>query len=205
MSARKAVASIVGDVRQTRIAVGLSIASAAASVGLHRSTFGRIERDELDGVTVEQLSLACAAVGNQLSLRSYPVDDPARDAGQLRLLTRLRARLPASLSLRTEVPLPIPGDPRGLDGMIPIGPARIGIEAEAKLGDVQAVDRRAQLKRRDARLDRLILLVADTRGNRDVLARHREALRANYPLDTKQVLGALARCEVPAADGIVVL
>jgi len=203
--ARQAVASIAGDVRQTRISIGLSIASAAGSVGLHQSTFGRIERDELEHVTVEQLALACAAVGYQLSLRCYPADDPARDAGQLRLLTRFRARLPATVSLQTEVPLPIPGDPRALDGMIAIGAARIGVEAEAKLGDVQAIDRRAQLKRRDARLDGLILLVADTRGNRDVLARHREALRASYALDTKQVLSALAKGEVPAGDGIVVL
>jgi transcriptional regulator with XRE-family HTH domain len=205
ISTRKAVASIVGDVRQTRISIGLSIASAAASVGLHRSTFGRIERNELEAVTVEQLALACAAVGNQLVLRSYPANDPAHDAGQLRLLTRFRARLPATISLQTEVPLPIPGDPRALDGMVPIGPARIGVEAETKLGDIQAVDRRGQLKRRDARLDRFILLVADTRGNRQVLEQHREALRANYPLDTKAVLAALARSEVPEADGIVVL
>jgi len=205
MSARKAVASIVGDVRQTRISIGLSIQSAAASVGLHRSTFGRIERNELEEVTIEQLALACAAVGNHLSLRAYPADDPARDAGQLRLLTRFRARLPARVSLRTEVPMPIPADSRALDGLIAIGAARIGVEAEAKLGDIQAIDRRAQLKRRDARLDRLILLVADTRGNREALDRHRAALRESYPLDTKEVLAALTRGEAPAADGIVVL
>lgn len=101
--------------------------------------------------------------------------------------------------------MPIPGDARALDGMIPIGPVRIGVEAEARLGDLQAIDRRAQLKKRDAGLDCLILLVADTRANRRVLAEHREVLRAGYPLDTKDVLAALRRGEMPPGDGIVVL
>ena len=149
--------------------------------------------------------MACAAVGNQLTLRSYPFDDPARDAGQLRLLARFRSRLPAVLVMQTEVPMPMSGDPRAMEGMLAIGTARIGVEAEARFGDVQAIDRRAQLKKRDAGLDRLILLVADTRANRDVLERHRDALRASYPLDTKDVLAALGRREVPSADGIVVL
>jgi hypothetical protein len=82
---------------------------------------------------------------------------------------------------------------------------RIGIEAESRLGDIQAIDRRAQLKKRDAGLDRLVLLVADTRWNREVLGRHRDALRGSYPLDTKEVLAALAREDVPLGDGIVVL
>jgi len=84
LQARRSTAAISADVRQVRLAFGLSIANAARAVGLHPSTFGRIERNELAHVTIEQLALACAAVGNQLSLRSFPVDDPARDAGQLR-------------------------------------------------------------------------------------------------------------------------
>lgn len=101
--------------------------------------------------------------------------------------------------------MPIGGDPRALDGLLAVGGSSIGVEAETRLGDVQAVDRRIQLKKRDARLDRLILLVADTRFNRLMLERHREALRASYPLDTKAVVAALARADAPSADGIVVL
>jgi len=205
IAARKDVRSISTEVRQTRIGVGLSIEAAAASVGLHPSTFGRIERDELEHVTVEQLALACAAVGNRLWLRTYPTEDPARDAGQLRLMARLRAQLPAGTQLHTEVPIPIPGDLRAVDGMLVMGPARIGVEAEVRLGDVQAIDRRTQLKKRDAGLDRMILLVADTRTNRRVLSQHREALRGTYPLDSKATLAALARGDVPPEDGIVVL
>jgi hypothetical protein len=101
--------------------------------------------------------------------------------------------------------MPMPGDLRALDGMFVIGPARARVEAEGRLGDVQAIDRGAQRKKRDTGLDRLILLVADTRGNREVLERHRDALRASYPLDTREILAALGRGEMPSADGIVVL
>jgi transcriptional regulator with XRE-family HTH domain len=148
LAARRLVASIGTDVRQTRLSLGLSIASAANAVGFHPSTFGRLERNELAHVAVDHLALACAAVGHQLSIRSYPADDPARDAGQLRLLARFRARLPATAGWRTEVPLPIAGDRRAIDGMVELTGSRIGVEAESRLGDLQAIDRRVQLKKR---------------------------------------------------------
>jgi len=101
--------------------------------------------------------------------------------------------------------MPIPGDPRGLDGLALVAGRRIGAEAETRLGDLQAIDRRAQLKKRDAGLDCLILLVADTEFNRRVLQQHREALRGNYPLDTKEILAALGHGDAPSDDGIIVL
>lgn len=205
MSSRRDVASICADIRQTRISIGLSIKAAGESVGLHPSTFGRIERVELACVTVEQLALACAAVGNRLSLRAYPADDPARDAGQLRLLARLRARIPTGISWQTEVPMQIPGDSRAFDAVVVMNSTRIGVEAESRLGDLQAIERRARLKKRDAGVDRLILLVADTRANRKALELHREELRGSFPLGTRDVLAALGGLDALPADGIVVL
>ena len=45
----------------------------------------------------------------------------------------------------------------------------IGVEAETRLRDLQALQRRLALKRRDGGVDRVILLVADTRSNRAIL------------------------------------
>lgn len=172
---------------------------------MDHATFARIERNEVENVSVRNLALACAAVGLVLSARAYPAADPARDAPQLRLLGRFRARLPGSALWQTEVSLPIPGDLRALDGFTRLRGRAIGVEAETRIIDVQAVARRVQLKKRDARLDVLILLIADTQVNRAVLAAHREALRAAFPLDTRAVMAALAAGECPASDGIVVL
>ena len=101
--------------------------------------------------------------------------------------------------------MPIPGDLRGLDARIGLQATSIGVEAETRLGDIQAIERKALLKARDADLDCMILLVAETRANREVLHLHREALRATFPLDTRQVLRALTRGQLPRANGIVVL
>lgn len=193
------------DIRAARRGGGLSLRAAAAAVGLDHATFARIERNEIENVSVRNLAMACDAVGLVLSARAYPAADPVRDAPQLRLLARFQARLPDSAPWHTEVPLPIPGDLRALDGLTRLRGRSIGVEAETRVTDLQAVARKVQLKKRDARLDVIILLVSDTRANREVLALHREALRAAFPLDTRAVMSALAAGDPPPADGIVVL
>jgi hypothetical protein len=65
--------------------------------------------------------------------------------------------------------------------------------------------RRCALKMRDGGIRIVILLVADTIANRRMLALHREDLRTNFPLDTREVLLKLAAGKPPAASGIVVL
>jgi hypothetical protein len=50
-----------------------------------------------------------AMVGLDVRLRAWPAGDPIRDAGQQRLLDRLRLRVGPTVRLRTEVPLPIEG------------------------------------------------------------------------------------------------
>lgn len=202
---RRQRAVIVNEIRSSRRVAGLSLRDAAAAVGMHPSTFGRIERNELLAVSLEELALASAAVGLDLSVKTYPKGDPTRDAAHLRLLGRFRARMAPSLPWRTEVPLPISGDLRALDGQSWIDDKMLAVEAETKLHDIQALERRALLKQRDAGATCLVLLVADTVLNREVLAAHREALRGAFPLDTREILALLARGELPTANGIVVL
>jgi len=197
--------TVGAELRTARTGAGLSIKTAASAVDLDPTTFGRIEKGALRTVSVKSLSIACAAVGLKLVARAYPDGDPVRDAGHRRLLDRLRARLPHDAPWRTEVPIPIPGDRRAIDGWTVLGGRTIGFEAETRLDDVQALDRRAQLKKRDAGLDVLVLVVSDTPHNRRVLEGHREALRANFPLDTRVTLRALASTVAPAGNAIVVL
>jgi transcriptional regulator with XRE-family HTH domain len=193
------------DIRGARVAAGLSLRAAARAVGLSSSTFWRIERGATPNVSVQAIALACAAVGLAPALRAYPAGDPVRDAGQLAVLRRLRACLPPDAPWQTEVPIAIPGDLRALDARTILERATIGFEAETNLADLQSLDRRAQLKKRDANLDRLILVVADTRSNREVLRLHREALRPSFPLDTRAVLAALRAGTAPPQDGIVLI
>jgi hypothetical protein len=171
---------------------------------ISHAQLGRIERGEINDLTVEQLSRACAAVGLRLVIRAVPGGDPALDRGQLALLNRLRRVLPRDLPFRTEVPLPIPGDRRAWDAVASLD-RRVAFEAEARLRDIQVVDRRSALKFRDGDVDVMVLVVAETGHNRGVLALHREALRSTFPLDGRHVLSALRAGRAPEANGIVVL
>jgi hypothetical protein len=77
----------------------------------------------------------------------------------------------AQLRWKSEVPIPITGDQRAWDAVVSgSGQGRVAIEAETRLRDIQALQRRVALKRRDdPSIDSVVLLVAGTRGNRFVL------------------------------------
>jgi hypothetical protein len=106
---------------------------------------------------------------------------------------------------RTEVPLPLPGDLRAWDAVIGPSEAPTAIEAETRLADLQAVERRVGLKQRDGGMPRVVILVADTAANRRALAIGRAALRPAYPLDTREVMTALRDGRQPPANGIAIL
>ena len=164
----------------------------------------RTERSLRPNVTVEEAALICASLGLRLYLRAYPVGSAVRDAAHLRLLARLRARVSTAFRWRTEVPVGGRGDLRAWDVVLD-GPASIGVDAETRLHDIQALQRRLELKQRDSGVGRVILLVAATRHNRAVLREHRAALSSTLPLDTGEVLRALRAGEAPRDSGIVLL
>ncbi len=196
---------LVGDeIRRSRGSSGLSLRALAATTGISHAEIGRIERARSPNVPCRRLVRLCDSVGLELSIKAYPGGDPIRDAGHARLLDRFRARLHADLRLRLEVPLPIEGDRRAWDGMIEGRGWRRPVEAETVVDDIQALERRLALKRRDGAFDHILLLVADTKGNRAALAAAPKAF-GDYPLGTRQVLDALAAARDPGAGGIVVL
>jgi hypothetical protein len=101
--------------------------------------------------------------------------------------------------------MPMPGDRRAWDAVLGLEPEDTAVEAEARLRDIQGLDRRCALKLRDSGLRLMVLLVADTPHNRRILELHREDLRASFPLDTRQVMATLRAGRTPIASGIVVL
>ena len=188
-----------------RLAAGISQRAAAEAAGMSHSQFGRIERAEIRDLTLDQASRAAAAVGLRLVVKTYPDGDPARDAAHLALLERFRKRLPSAAEWRTEVPMPIAGDRRAWDGWARVDGRTAGCEAETRLTDAQAQQRRLTLKERDGDVDIVLLVVADTTANRRFLEQHREQLRALLPLDGRQVFEAFRRNELPDRSGIVIV
>jgi len=156
-------------------------------------------------MTLSSISRVAAAVGLEASLRLFPAGDPVRDAAHVALLGRLRARIHGELRWRTEVPLPVAGDLRAWDATIAGLGFVIGVEAETRIRDLQAVTRRVNLKQRDGELDHVILLVADTKANRLALRLAGPDLGGVFPISQRECLRALREGHDPGGSSIIVL
>jgi transcriptional regulator with XRE-family HTH domain len=195
---------LAAESRRARIGAGLSLRAIETATGIDHVRIWRFEGGDVDTLSVPQVAAICAVVGLDVRLRAYPAGDPIRDAGQVRLLQRLRPILAPALRWRTEVPLPITGDLRAWDAVIR-GPGWwLPVEAETVIEDVQALERKLALKQRDGDARHVIVLVADTRRNRRSLASVPGAFQG-WPLRTREVLAALRAGRDPGASGIVIL
>jgi transcriptional regulator with XRE-family HTH domain len=193
------------EVRQLRRAAGLSQAQLATAIGRSRQFVSRLELGHLRGdAGLIVLAATYAVLGHRLTLKAFPVGQPLRDAAQLGLLARFEGRLASIWRRARESVMPIAGDLRAWDLRL-IGPATIGVEAVTALADLQAIQRSMQAKQRDSHVQFVILLVSNTHRNRQMLATHRAILRQHFPLDTREVLRALAAGRSPGGSGIVVL
>jgi transcriptional regulator with XRE-family HTH domain len=192
------------DARSARVGAGLSLRAVATATGTSHQQLLRFERGDVDHVSIPDVGAWCATVGLDLALRAFPAGDAIRDAGQQRLLDRLRPHIHASLRCRTEVPLPIRGDLRAWDLLIEGQDWRVAAEAETVLDDLQALERRLHRKQRDGEIDVVILLVADTRRNRRAIEAA-PASFAGFSRDSRATLRALRAGLNPGRSSIVFL
>jgi transcriptional regulator with XRE-family HTH domain len=193
-----------GSLYSARRTANLSIREVARRVGVSIETIVRLERGDPATMTIDLTARTSEVLGLELAASLHPNGDPARDRGHLALLARLRARLPGRMRWRVEVPMPIAGDLRSGDAVISVEDGEILIEAETRLDDIQAIERKSAAKARDLGTSYLILLVADTRHNREVIRAHPE-LKARFPIDTRTCLARLAKGLLPDGDGLVIL
>jgi transcriptional regulator with XRE-family HTH domain len=201
---RQLTARLLDELVGARRAAGLSVREMARRLGWSHDLVRRFEAGAPAALTVERLATYAAVVGLTLAASLHLDGDPVRDAAHLRLLARFRARLHRRLGWRTEVPIPIAGDARSADGVIAGDVWDAVVEAETYLRDIQFVERRASAKQRDLGADRLILVVSESRHNREVIRLHPE-LRERFPIDTRTCLRRLAAGEDPGGDCLVIL
>jgi hypothetical protein len=100
--------------------------------------------------------------------------------------------------------MPITGDHRSGDALVEGGDFDALVEAETHLHDIQALERSIAGKQRDLGASRVVLLVSDTRHNRDVI-RNVAELRRRFPIGTRACLAALGRGRDPGGDALVIL
>ena len=187
-----------------RLAAGVSQKELARALGISRETYSRIERGKTPAVTVARAAAITAILGSELSVKTYPIGQPIRDKGQLAVLERFEQPLAPTWRVTHEAPMSVPGDLRAWDVRLD-GPVSIGIEAETRPYDLQALERRMHLKERDSGVRRMLLLVPSTDRNRALLRSALPMLRRTFPLATREVMRALRDGNDPGANGIVVL
>ena len=187
------------------MAAGLSQGVLARATRMSKSQISRIERGLLAPVSIEQISRLASVVGLDLTVRLFVGAGPLRDQAQLRLLARFRERLHPSFRVRSEVPIPIAGDRRAWDLVLDGPTPPFGLEAESRLRDCQALQRRVALKARDSGIERVILLVADTRANRAAVREAEASLREMFPVPARVALRALAEERDPGGSALILL
>lgn len=202
---RGLVLELARELRVARIGHGLSQQVVGNAVGLSGSEVGRIERGQVASVSLLNLARLMSVVGLDLSARAYPTGTTLRDQAQLALLHRLHVQLPITLPWHTEVLVGPPGDLRAWDVVIGTSAGRIGLEAETRLVDLQAVERRIALKCRDSSIEHAVLLIADTRTNRATVRTFEAEIRASFPLDGREALRGLRVGQLPTGNALILL
>jgi DNA-binding XRE family transcriptional regulator len=204
--ARQQLVHTLADVRNGRLKAGISQESMAALLGCSRQLIGAIEAGRLEDVGCIQLARMGAVVGIDVPIRGYAAGSPLRDAAQLRLLQRFRASLGDAWAWKTEAP--VSGDPldrRAIDAILTRDRQRVGIEAVTRILDAQGQVRPILLKQEAAELERMVLVLADTRHNRTALIDGAPTLHPAFPLASRELMRDLRAGRLPSANGIVLV
>jgi transcriptional regulator with XRE-family HTH domain len=203
--AHRQLLELLRDLRAAREAAGLSQAAVAGAIGRSRALVAHWERGTVRADAI-QLARWGAVVGLDVSVRAFPGGAPLRDAGQLRLLARARTAIAGDWRWRTEVPVSRdPRDRRAFDAVLGTAAGTIGLEAITRLTDAQAQVRAALLKQTAAGLDRMVLVLAQTRHNRAAVADGAPTILGSFPASPREVMRALRDGELPKENGIVLV
>jgi transcriptional regulator with XRE-family HTH domain len=202
---RRLQAMLGSDLREARLASGVGVRDVARSIGMSKSHVTRVELGLVRDLSIAGTARHAAGLGLKLHARLYPAGGGLRDAAQLDLLRRFRARIGDRWSWQLEAPLNIPGDLRAFDAMLRNGETTIAIEAITRLRDAQAQLRAAALKQRDGQVARLVIVLLGTRHNRAALASAADVLATTFPLGTRATVAALSQGKDPGDNGIVLL
>src|SRR5437773_6955349 len=136
--ARRHLDEALRDLRNARLAAGVSQGEVARALRVSRQQVTRWERGASARYFV-QLARWGASVGLDVSVRTFAGGSPLRDAGQLRVLGRARAAIGERWTWRTEVPVSNhPLERRAFDAVISAEGLRVGIEIITRLTDAQA-------------------------------------------------------------------
>lgn len=200
------VVATIGELRAQRISLGVSQRTLAAQLGCSQSEYSRFELAANPGaVGAVRLTEVAALLGLDLSLGLHPAGDPLRDKGHQALIARFRAILSPRFHVRAEVPFPATGDPRVWDLSVRLDDFLVGVEAETRIRDLQALVRRMRQCERDGGVDEILLILSDSAVNRRHVGDLRLALGDNFATPSRELLRALRQGQRLAGSGVLLI
>ena len=196
----------VSEVREARLNLGKSQATAARQAGVDRSVWTRIERGQRAVPDWEVAGRMAAAVGLDLSVQLYPASRILRDEGHVILLRDGRVALGPGWHWRYEVPTDSSGQ-RAWDAVAQHRESglEVEIEAEVQLRDIQALCRRLRTKRGASGSRRVLLLVRDGVRNRIAVREAALIVGTEFPVPAREALRALRAGMDPGGDACILL
>ena len=202
------VARTLAELRDHRVAAGLSQTTMAAELALSQPQLWRIEADQVADVTVTRLSEMASVLGYELSMGLHPFGDPIRDKGHQALAKRFEALLATSWKVTSETPLPLPGEQRAWDKLLRLrGEVRqlVGVDLETRIRDIQALVRRTRLRERDGGVDAILIVLSDTATSRRLAGELRLALGADFGFPAREIVKALRAGKPLPGSGLILV
>jgi transcriptional regulator with XRE-family HTH domain len=193
------------ELRLNRLMGGMTQRQVADALRVSTSEISRRELGRVRTFNLIQIARHAAAVGLKPSVGLWPTVRRPLDRPQLELLGRLRERIGSAWGWTFEAPIPIPGDLRAGDAVIESPQCRCLVEAITRFVDYQAQLRSANLKKRDLGVTRLVMLVSNTRANRNAIHAVGPIVRESFPIGTRQALRVMAEGRDPGGDALVLL
>ncbi len=189
------------------MAAGMTLAESGLPLGWSRQKTARVEGGRGRGTSLDELIRYASVLGLRVRARAHPIAAPLRDVAQLAVTRRFRSRIAPAWRVTLEAPLAIPGDLRAFDLLLGLGAVRIFVEVITRLTDAQAQLRSIQLKLRDGGVPagRLLIVVAESKHNREALRAVRDLLADEFPVPGRALWAALAEGRDPGGNAIVVV
>lgn len=195
----------IDALRSARVSLGLSQRAVARQLGCSQSQFSRFEAKKVKHPTIVRLASIASILGLEPSLTFHAKGPAIRDKGHEALIGRLLKVLSPTWHVLREAPFPNLGDARSWDVLLRLGNYRIGIEAETRIRDVQALVRRMRDRAHAGGADVILIVLSDSAHNRQLVDQLRAALGEDFSTPQSALLQAIRNGTQLRASGVVLL
>jgi transcriptional regulator with XRE-family HTH domain len=202
---RELTAVVIAQLRDARLAAGLSQRAVAAAVGWSQQHYSRFETGRLSNIPLTVITVIASLLGLDASLTFHRVGPALRDKGHQALIARFTRLLSPAWRVIREAPFPNLGDPRSWDALLRLANQLVGVEAETRIRDMQALVRRMRQRATAGGADVMVLVLSDSAHNRDLFHDLRAALGPDFATPPGELLIALRNGLPLPGSGVVLL